>query len=460
MAHDPMPHIPNPQDIEDAGRYFRYMSEFVGFGAEDAQAIRKSALIIEKYLPTIIGRFYTNLLQYPPTRKFFVKKDGRVDQAYLELRMYHQANFWRRTAGGVYDDDYAHFVDYVGRAHTSHGADPRLYIAERYVIGMVGFVQHAIVDALQRELHDYDPQAEMAAVKAWNKLCMVILEMLSRAYGGEREAESYEGLIAVDPQAVHNLSVQSYEKSLGIGRVEIREVIVAQADEIPEGERKLVEVAGMSIGVFHHKGGWYALRNYCLHRGGPVATGRLIDDNIVCPWHGYTYNVTNGCLLLDPSARLDTYPVTVRSGQVWLRVPVRTEIPEPFEASAFGEAVKAVAAAVATTAEANPETPAAAASNQFRLADTPPGHIRLVQVAGQRVAVYNLGGQYYATADECTHAGGPLSEGKLKDKDVICPWHGSCFDVTNGAVTCGPADEPLKTYAVIIEGEIGKVVER
>lgn len=476
MTHEPPPHIPNPQDIEDAGRYFRYMSEFVGFSAEDAQAIRKSALIIEKYLPTIIGRFYTNLLQYPPTRKFFVKKDGRVDQAYLELRMYHQANFWRRTAGGEYGDEYAHFVDYVGRAHTSHGADPRLYIAERYVIGMVGFVQHAIVDALQRELHDYDPQTEMAAVKAWNKLCMVILEMLSRAYGGEREAESYEGLIAVDPQAVHDLSVQSYEKSLGIGRVEIRDVIVAQEDEIPDGERKLVEVAGMSIGVFHHKGAWYSLRNYCLHRGGPVATGRLIDDNIVCPWHGYTYNVTNGCLLLDPSAKLDTYPVTVRSGQVWLRVPVRTEIPEPFEASAFGEAVKAVAAVVATTADASGEAPAApsvavqsepsdaatqleaaAASEPFRLADIQPGQIKLVQMAGQRVAVYNLDGQYFATAEECTHVGGPLSQGQLKGKEVVCPWHGSCFDVTTGAVTRGPAEEPLKTYPVVIEGEFGKV---
>jgi len=54
--------------------------------------------------------------------------------------MRHQTNFWLRTSEGVFDDEYAQYVDYVGRAHTAHGADPNIYIAERYVIGMVGFV--------------------------------------------------------------------------------------------------------------------------------------------------------------------------------------------------------------------------------------------------------------------------------------------------------------------------------
>ncbi len=488
MSYQPTPQVPDQQNVADAGRYFRYMAEFVGFGSDDAQAIRKASLIIEKHLPAIIGNFYTNLLQYPPTRKFFLKRDGSVDQAYLELRMYHQANFWRRTAGGVYDDEYAHFVDYVGRAHTSHGADPRLYIAERYVIGMVGFVQHAIIDALQRELHEYNPELEMAAVKAWNKLCMVILEMLSRAYGGEREAAGDEALVSVNAQAVHDLSVQSYEKSLGIGRVEYRDVLVGAVDEIPDGERKLIEVEGISIGVFHHKGEWYSLRNFCLHRGGPVATGRLMGDNIVCPWHGYTYDVTNGCLLLDPSAKLDTYPVSVKDGQVWLRVPLRLDAPvqADFDNLAAAEAAGAVPAADGT-GSVSPEAAAAAAlvagvvvgpdgsvapaaptappapalrPEQFRLADVPPGRTRLVHLNGQPVAVYNIAGEFFATTDACTHAGGPLSEGELKGKEVVCPWHFSCFDVTNGAVTCGPADEPLKTYAVQIEGEIGRVVEK
>ena len=71
----------------------------------------------------------------------------------------------------------------------------------------------------------------------------------------------------------------------------------------------------------------------------------------------------------------------------------------------------------------------------------------------------NIGGELFATHDECTHAYGPLSEGELEGFNVICPWHDSCFDVTNGEVTCGPAEEPVKVYRVIQEGDIGRVEE-
>jgi nitrite reductase/ring-hydroxylating ferredoxin subunit len=439
MSSYPVSNAPDRKNAEDAGRYFRYMAEFVGFNQDDADAIRQSSLIIEKYLPGIIGRFYTNLLQYPPTRKFFLKPDGSIDQAYLELRMYHQANFWRRVGSGVYDDDFANFVDYVGRAHTSRGADPRVYIAERYVIGMVGFVQHAIIDAMMKELEGFEDDLQARAVKGWNKLCMVILELLARAYGHEREAETFEGLHPVDAQAVHDLAVDSYEKSLGIRRqMEHQEIPVGRVDEIPEGERKIIDANGLSIGVFHHQGNWYAVRNQCLHHGGPVATGRLEGDNLICPWHGYTYNVTNGQLLIDPGARLDMYPVVVQDGFVYLRVPQFTG-----QEAAAGPA---------------PKVQAGLAENAFYVQDLQPGQMKLLRLNGQRVLAYNVDGRFYATSEECTHVGGPLSEGELKGDEVICPWHYSCFRVTDGAATCPPADEPLKTFQVVIDGDVASVI--
>jgi nitrite reductase/ring-hydroxylating ferredoxin subunit len=438
MSNYPISNAPDRKNAEDAGRYFRYMAEFVGFGQDDANSIRQSSFIIEKYLPGIIGRFYTNLLQYPPTRRFFLKPDGTIDQGYLELRMYHQANFWRRVGTGVYDDEFANFVDYVGRAHTSRGADPRVYIAERYVIGMVGFVQHAIIDAMMKELEGFDDDLQARAVKGWNKLCMVVLELLARAYGHEREAETFEQLHPVDAQAVHDLAVDSYEKSLGIRRrLDHQEILVGLVEEIPEGERKIVQTDGLSIGVFHHKGNWYALRNQCLHRGGPVATGKLEGDNLICPWHGYTYNVTNGQLLIDPGARLDMYTVLVRDDQVILEVPV-------FEAE---EILEAQPSAAKTSL----------AENEFFVKDLQPGQMKLLHLNGQRVLAYNIDGEFYATSEECTHVGGPLSEGELKGNEVVCPWHYSCFRVTDGAATCPPADEPLQTFRVVVDGEVGRV---
>jgi nitrite reductase/ring-hydroxylating ferredoxin subunit len=439
MSSYPVSNAPDRKTAEEAGRYFRYMAEFVGFDQSDADAIRQSSIIIEKYLPGIIGRFYTNLLQYPPTRKFFLKPDGSIDQAYLELRMYHQANFWRRVGTGIYDDNFANFVDYVGRAHTSRGADPRVYIAERYVIGMVGFVQHAIVDAMMRELEGFEDDLQARAVKGWNKLCMVVLELLARAYGHEREAETFEQLHIVDSQAVHDLAIDSYEKSLGIRRrVDRQEILVGTEEEIPEGERKIVQTDGLSVGVFHHKGNWYALRNLCLHRGGPVATGRLEGDNLICPWHGYTYNVTNGQLLIDPGARLEMYPVERRDGQVFVQVPLH-------------EAVETLAT------QPVPEK-ASLAENEFLIGDLPAGRMKLLKLNGQRVLAYNIGGQYYATSEECTHVGGPLSEGELKGNEVTCPWHYSCFRVTDGEPTCPPAKDRLQTYQVVVEGDVARIV--
>ena len=125
----------------DAGRYFDFMAQFVNFQPEHVEAIRATRFVVEKHIPAIVADFYANLLSFPATRKHFLKKDGAIDQDYLEWRMQHQAAFWRRTAQAVFDEDYARFVDYVGRAHTSQGADPNIYIPERYVMGMVGFVQ-------------------------------------------------------------------------------------------------------------------------------------------------------------------------------------------------------------------------------------------------------------------------------------------------------------------------------
>jgi nitrite reductase/ring-hydroxylating ferredoxin subunit len=121
---------------------------------------------------------------------------------------------------------------------------------------------------------------------------------------------------------MHQMAVDMYEAGLGLVRQrEMLELLVGDEAEIPEGERTLVEVNGLSIGVFHHQGNWYAVRNHCLHRGGPVATGPLEGDELVCPWHGYRYNLTNGSLLVDPAVKLDMYPVSVRDGNVYLVIP-------------------------------------------------------------------------------------------------------------------------------------------
>ena len=80
------------------------------------------------------------------------------------------------------------------------------------------------------------------------------------------------------------------------------------------------------------------------------------------------------------------------------------------------------------------------------------GQMRAFDVRGTEIAVANVGGEFYAFDDTCTHRGCSLAEGDLEETTVICACHGSEFDVTNGAVLQGPAREPVATYETRVEG--------
>ncbi|HEV2358474.1 MAG TPA: non-heme iron oxygenase ferredoxin subunit [bacterium] len=82
-----------------------------------------------------------------------------------------------------------------------------------------------------------------------------------------------------------------------------------------------------------------------------------------------------------------------------------------------------------------------------------PGTGTVVSAEGKAIAVFNVGGTFYAVANECTHLGGPLGQGSLEGTTVTCPWHGSQFDVTSGHVVAGPARRPVAAYRVRVQGD-------
>jgi nitrite reductase/ring-hydroxylating ferredoxin subunit len=85
------------------------------------------------------------------------------------------------------------------------------------------------------------------------------------------------------------------------------------------------------------------------------------------------------------------------------------------------------------------------------------GEMKQVAVAGFKLAVANVAGTMYAFGDTSTHRQCPLSKGELEGTTVTCPCHGSQFDITTGAVLRGPAEEPVGSYEVMLEGEGLKV---
>jgi len=84
--------------------------------------------------------------------------------------------------------------------------------------------------------------------------------------------------------------------------------------------------------------------------------------------------------------------------------------------------------------------------------DVKAGCGKSIEINGKPVAVFNVDGNFYAINDTCLHRGGPLGEGELEGKIVICPWHGWRYDVTTGANEIVP-DLPTQKYELKVDGD-------
>jgi len=84
--------------------------------------------------------------------------------------------------------------------------------------------------------------------------------------------------------------------------------------------------------------------------------------------------------------------------------------------------------------------------------DVKAGCGRSIEISGKPLALFNVDGGIYAINDVCGHRGGPLGEGELDGKTVICPWHGWRYNVTTGENELVP-DLPTEKYDVKVDGE-------
>ena len=116
-----------------------------------------------------------------------------------------------------------------------------------------------------------------------------------------------------------------------------RAVDVAGSDEIGERGRLVVEIGGTTVGIFRFRGRLHAYENLCAHQGGPACQGRIVhrvrerlDEqrrsrgtefepdsmHIVCPWHGFEYDVRTGRHPGRPDFALRSFPVAESGGRI------------------------------------------------------------------------------------------------------------------------------------------------
>ena len=83
--------------------------------------------------------------------------------------------------------------------------------------------------------------------------------------------------------------------------------------------------------------------------------------------------------------------------------------------------------------------------------DVPEGSALRVEAGTLTLAVFNVGGEFYVTDDNCTHGPGSLSEGYIEGDVVECNFHNGQFNIKTGEVVAPPCMIPVKTYPVVVE---------
>ena len=126
-----------------------------------------------------------------------------------------------------------------------------------------------------------------------------------------------------------------------VGSRDVAELFVGKESEFEDRDRKIIAQGDLEIGVFRVNGDFYAYENNCAHQGGPVCQGKILnkveevladdktskglkfsetDVHIVCPWHGYEYNLLTGRHPGDRTVRLKPYAVKISDGEVYVIV--------------------------------------------------------------------------------------------------------------------------------------------
>jgi len=99
-------------------------------------------------------------------------------------------------------------------------------------------------------------------------------------------------------------------------------VRVASVGDIPVGHGALLDVQGVTLALFNAGGGrFHATSPVCPHEDGPLAEGWLEGDALVCPWHGFDFELTTGRCRVDEGLGISVYPVRVVGDGVEVDLP-------------------------------------------------------------------------------------------------------------------------------------------
>lgn len=100
-------------------------------------------------------------------------------------------------------------------------------------------------------------------------------------------------------------------------------VLAGRVEELPAGRGMLLGHDGREVALFNVNGEYRAVDNRCLHEGGPIYEGSVVNWTVTCPRHHWHYDLRTGEAIGRPGRRLRCYPVEVHGDRVYVRMPRR-----------------------------------------------------------------------------------------------------------------------------------------
>ena len=185
--------IDEPRLESDLGYRFEYLTNFIGFGEDDIQAIHGAAPSLAPLVPTLVDAVYNKLATYDATWRHFSQPqqgyEGTVpadvsqltlDDPIIQFRKEHLARYLTRLVTDTYENKLVSYLDLVGRIHTPLSGAKNVSVPLVQMNALLGFVADAFVATILSLGLDMETQA--TTLRAFNKLLWLQNDLVTRHY--------------------------------------------------------------------------------------------------------------------------------------------------------------------------------------------------------------------------------------------------------------------------------------
>jgi Protoglobin len=189
----PVIHINEHRLESDLSYRFHYLSEFMGFGAEDVAAIHAAAAALGPIVPALVDAVYDQLHRYDATWRHFVPRqhgyegavpktveEATLDHEIIRFRKEHLARYLTILVSKPYDGKMLAYLDMVGKMHTSKAGAAELAVPLVQMNALLGFVADALANTILSL--GLERTQEVRTLRAFSKLLWLQNDLINRHY--------------------------------------------------------------------------------------------------------------------------------------------------------------------------------------------------------------------------------------------------------------------------------------